>query len=123
MLVCKNHAEVIGIFEKDSKALFSVKCPIFCTGSSSKAFHDVYNRKGFLAPTSIRSMASFHAKIFPDGSYMFRIHDCNSGIRLRGDLNRCEEIEEAVQKLISLESEVRKLREHIEKNYTITPFP
>jgi hypothetical protein len=46
-----------------------------------------YNDKAFLLPDSINSCASYHAKVFEDGKYIFRIHDCLTGIRLTGDLN------------------------------------
>ena len=55
-----------------------------------------YNKKGFLLPDSIKSMAAYHAKIMPEGNYMFRIHDCLSGVRLQGDLNNTQDICEAV---------------------------
>lgn len=61
-----------------------------------------YNKKEFLLPDSIRSAAMYHAKIMENGEYMFRIHDCIGGIRLRGDIIDPEQAEEAVDKLTRL---------------------
>ena len=61
-----------------------------------------YNRKGFLAPDSIHSMASYHAKIYDDGSYRFRIHDCVTSIRLIGKLETEQDFREAFQKASNL---------------------
>ena len=84
--------------------------------------HPVYNKKGFLANESILSMAAYHAKLFPDGTYIFRIHDCNGGIRLRGDLNNENEVKEALQKLKVLEDALREFRCHIDRHYTTIEF-
>lgn len=75
-----------------------------------------YNKKGFLLPDSLRSCASYHAKIMPNGEYYFRIHDCIGGIRLRGDLNNPEEIEEAVIKLRTLADAALKFADFINRN-------
>jgi hypothetical protein len=79
--------------------------------------HVEYNKKGFFLPDSIRSCASFHAKILPTGEYMFRVHDCVSGIRLRGDLNNPDEVKEAVQKLESLANAAADFAHFIYSNY------
>jgi hypothetical protein len=76
-----------------------------------------YNRKGFLLPDSIRSCASFHAKIMPTGEYLFRIHDCIGGVRLRGDLNKEDEVEEACEKLITLSVELLNFAKFIQAQY------
>lgn len=76
-----------------------------------------YNKKGFLLPDSIRSASIYHAKIMPDGRYMFRIHDCNSGIRLVGDLNNPEEVNEAVEKLEALEKAANEFRVFIKNHF------
>jgi hypothetical protein len=62
----------------------------------------IYNKKAFLLPDSIRSAAMYHAKVMDNGEYMFRIHDCNTGIRLRGDLTDPEQVTEAIEKLENL---------------------
>ena len=79
--------------------------------------HITYNKKGFLLPNSINSCASFHAKIFQSGEYMFRIHDCNTGIRLRGNLNSQEAIQEAKEKIRSLIDGLKKFEQHIKETY------
>jgi len=76
-----------------------------------------YNEKGFLLPESINSCASFHAKIMPTGEYMFRIHDCINGVRLRGDLNIEPQIHEAVEKLNNLAVAATNFAEFIKSNY------
>lgn len=76
-----------------------------------------YNQKDFLLPESIRSCASYHAKILPSGEYLFRIHDCINGIRLRGDLNDPKQIAEAVEKLRSLSEAATKFADFIQQEY------
>ena len=78
-----------------------------------------YNKKAFLLPDSIRSMAAYHAKIMPDGKYLFRIHDCITGIRLNGDLNNPEEVPEAVDKLNRLSLAAKDFANFIYNNYPI----
>jgi hypothetical protein len=64
---------------------------------------NTYNKKGFLLPDSIHSMAAYHAKLFPDGKYIFRIHDCLGGVRLTGELKEDESAyTEAYKKLMAL---------------------
>jgi hypothetical protein len=77
-----------------------------------------YNGKGFLLPESINSCASFHAKIMPTGEYMFRIHDCISGVGLRGDLNDESQRLEAIEKLNSLAVAAMNFAAFIRTNYT-----
>jgi len=74
-----------------------------------------YNRKGFLLPDSINSAAMYHAKIFPDGSYIFRIHDCITGIRLRGDLNTEQDYREAFNKTKELALALSEFAFYVEK--------
>ncbi len=79
-----------------------------------------YNKKEFLLPGSIRSAAIYHAKIMLDGEYMFRIHDCNTGIRLRGDITDSEQVDEAIAKLRALAGAANEFADFIEENYTNT---
>jgi hypothetical protein len=79
-----------------------------------------YNQKAFLLPDSIRSAAMYHAKIMADGEYMFRIHDCNDGIRLRGDITDPEQIKEAVTKLRCLARAADDFADFIFDNYIVT---
>jgi hypothetical protein len=78
-----------------------------------------YNKKDFLLPNSIRSMAAYHAKIMPDGKYLFRIHDCITGIRLNGDLNDQQDVKEAVDKLNRLSLACNSFAKFIYENYLI----
>jgi hypothetical protein len=78
-----------------------------------------YNEKAFLLPDSNRSMAAYHAKIMPDGKYMFRIHDCVTGIRLQGDLNDIRDVQEAVEKLNRLALAARDFANFIYNNYNL----
>ncbi len=80
-----------------------------------------YNKKGFLVPDSIRSTACYHAKILPTGEYMFRIHDCITGIRLRGDITDPQEVPEAVEKLRRLAAAASEFADFIEANYPQEP--
>jgi len=76
-----------------------------------------YNKKGFLAPDSIRSCANYHAKILPDLTATFRIHDCNTGVRIWNDLNNPEEVKEMIDKLRSLGISALLFADFIENNY------
>ena len=76
-----------------------------------------YNKKGFLAPDSIRSMSAYHAKIKDDGEYTFRLHDCIGGIRILGNVVERKEAEEAVLKLETLSSAASELAKFIKENY------
>lgn len=76
-----------------------------------------YNKKGFLAPESIKSTSSYHAKIMEDGEYMFRIHDCIGGIRLLGNVIDLPDIKEAIQKLETLSSAANEFAKFIKENY------
>jgi hypothetical protein len=76
-----------------------------------------YNKKAFLLPDSINSCAAFHAKAFPDGKYIFRIHDCLTGIRLIGDFHTKEGITEACNKTSALIEGLQEFREFIFQNY------
>lgn len=59
-----------------------------------------YNEKGFVLPESIRSCASYHAKIMDSGEYLFRIHDS-------------VEVDEAVEKLETLAAAAQRFANHI----------
>jgi hypothetical protein len=78
-----------------------------------------YNKKEFLLPDSNRSMAAYHAKIMPDGKYMFRIHDCITGIRLQGDLTDKTDVREAVDKLNRLSLAAKIFANFIYNNYMV----
>jgi hypothetical protein len=76
-----------------------------------------YNKKAFLLPDSINSCASYHAKVFEDGKYIFRIHDCLTGIRLIGDLNTKEHVEEAYNKVSTLIEGLQGFKNYINNKY------
>ena len=76
-----------------------------------------YNKKAFLLPDSIRSMACYHAKIEPDGIMKLTIHDCNKSIRLHNNLNNPDEVREAIDKLAALEYGIAQLKDHLANNY------
>lgn len=72
--------------------------------------HQTYNRKAFLAPESILSMAAIHIKVKPDGDAVIRISDCNRTIRIWNNLNTKEGKNEIIQKLDVLISELSDFR-------------
>lgn len=74
-----------------------------------------YNRKGFLLPDSIHSMAAYHAKLFDDGKYIFRVHDCITGIRLTGQLETENDYDDAIMKLRELATAALMFSDHIQK--------
>lgn len=75
---------------------------------------EIYNKKAFLLPDSINSMAAYHAKLFADGRYMFRIHDCNTGIRLIGELKCEQDYLDAFDKLSELSIAAIEFAFHID---------
>ena len=72
-----------------------------------------YNKKAFLLPDSINSAAMYHAKLFPDGKYVFRIHDCLGGIRLTGELKEEQDYIDAGSKLMALADACLEFTHHI----------
>ena len=74
-----------------------------------------YNKKAYLLPDSIDSMAGYHAKLFPDGRYIFRIHDCITGIRLIGELRKEQDYLDAFQKTQELSLALFNFAVHVEK--------
>ena len=74
-----------------------------------------YNKKAFLLPDSINSAAMYHAKIFPDGHYIFRIHDCLTGIRLTGELKEEQDFIDAFKKAKELALALTDFAFHVER--------
>ena len=72
-----------------------------------------YNKKAFLLPDSIHSAAMYHAKLFPDGKYVFRIHDCLGGIRIIGELKEESDYTDAINKLQALSDAAQEFAFHI----------
>jgi len=81
-----------------------------------------YNKKAFLLPDSIHSAAMYHAKLFPDGKYVFRIHDCLGGIRLIGELKEESDYTDAVNKLQALSDAAQEFAFHIFRLSTEKPL-
>ena len=81
---------------------------------------NTYNDKAFLLPDSINSCDSYHAKVLPNKEYMFHIHDCNGGIRLRGDLSTPEGVDEAFDKVEALIKGLVGFQNYIYQNYIKT---
>jgi hypothetical protein len=69
---------------------------------TKKKLHVTYNKKRFLAPDSLLSMAVIHTKIKPCGEAQIRISDCNRTIKIWNDLNERKEIEEMILKTENL---------------------
>jgi len=71
-----------------------------------------YNRKAFLLPNHISSMACVHSKIYyePRREYQVRIHDCNHGIKLWGKLENEDDYKLAIAKMDALIQEVRYMK-------------
>jgi hypothetical protein len=74
-----------------------------------------YNKKAFLLPDGVHSMAAYHAKLYSDGSYQFRIHDCYTGICLRGKLETEQDFDDAFTKLKNLAEAVVAFAFYVEK--------
>lgn len=89
---------------------------------SKKVTHATYNKKAFLAPASLLSMAVIHTKIKPCGEGQIRISDCNNTIKIWNDLNDKSQVHEMLQKanllismLVDFRDEVKiKLNHHAE---------
>jgi len=79
--------------------------------------HPNYNKKDFLFPDSISSMACYHAKIDTDGIVKLTIHDCKGSIQLWNDLNNPEQIQEMINKLRVLGTAALDFADFIEENY------
>jgi len=78
---------------------------------------ETYNEKAFLLPDSINSCALYHAKVFADGRYLFRIHDCVTGIRLKGELNTEDGRQDALEKVTELMLGLERFRNFILEIY------
>lgn len=76
----------------------------------------IYNKKEFLLPDSPESMSCYHAKIQYNVMNL-TIHDCNTSIRLKNDLNDPAEVLEAIRKLGVLAGAIIELQDFIYQNY------
>ena len=75
--------------------------------------HVTYNRKIFLAPDSILSMAAIHTKIKQCGEVQIRISDCNQTIKLWNDLNDPEQVKEFILKITNIQTELESLKQEV----------
>lgn len=79
-------------------------------------FKKEFNKKIFLAPTAIESMAAAHAKIYVNrNQYQLRISDCNSAIKLWGDIRTQRDKKIAIEKLDNLAKIALELKQEIIK--------
>lgn len=75
--------------------------------------HVTYNRKIFLAPDSLLSMAAIHTKIKPCGEAQIRISDCNNTVKLWNNLNDPKQVKEFLLKIRNLKSELELIEQEI----------
>ena len=78
---------------------------------------DIYNKKEFLSPNSIWSMAAFHAAIHDDGICILRISDCKNSIKIWNDFNEPSQIIDMKQCLMTLSEGISELISFIDDNY------
>lgn len=76
--------------------------------------HVVFNKKVFLAPDSLLSMAVIHTKIKPCGEAQIRISDCNNTIKIWNNLNSKKEVNEMLQKTDTLIEMLQGFRKQVE---------
>jgi pyridoxal biosynthesis lyase PdxS len=74
--------------------------------TSTAKIWERFNLRNFLVQKSNKTMAAIHCKIKETGEYVVRISDCNKSIRLHGNLNDPEDVNEALEK-------VRTIRESL----------
>jgi len=79
-----------------------------------KKSHVTYNKKSFLAPESIHSMAAIFTKIYPDGIAIIRISDCNQTIKLWNDLNDKDQVKEMVTKITNIQNALEEFKKEVE---------
>lgn len=81
---------------------------------NKKREHVTYNKKVFLAPESINSMAAIFTKIYKDGTAIIRISDCNNTIKLWNDLNERKQVDEMLTKIDSLREMLWEFRREVQ---------
>ena len=70
------------------------------------------NKKIFLLPNSITSMAAAHAKIYEDKKeYVLRVSDCHNSIKLWGKTDTEQAINEGIEKLENLINVAAELKQ------------
>jgi hypothetical protein len=80
---------------------------------SKRKLHVTYNKKEFLAPESILSMAVIHTKIKNCGEAQIRISDCNQTIKLWNDMNDKKQVEEMLTKISNLKKNLTEFEEAV----------
>jgi hypothetical protein len=83
-------------------------------GKKKKKVHVTYNKKTFLAPDSILSMAVIHTKIKPCGEAQIRISDCNNTIKLWNDLNDKDQVKEMLTKITNIQNALDEFKKEVE---------
>jgi len=78
-----------------------------------KKEHVTYNKKVFLAPKSINSMAVIFTKIYKDGTAIIRISDCNRTIKLWNDMNEPEQVEEMLTKITTIQKALDEFKKEV----------
>jgi hypothetical protein len=76
--------------------------------------HATYNKKSFLAPESIYSMAAVFTKIHSDGIAIIRISDCNRTIKLWNDLNEKVQVKEMLTKITNIQNALEEFKKEVE---------
>ena len=74
------------------------------------------NKKKFLVPDSILSMAAVHIKVHNTTErreYQMRISDCNGAIKLWGSIDSNEALEEGIEKMDSIISAAMELKDYL----------
>jgi len=77
------------------------------------------NKKTFLAPNSIKSMAAVHIKIYDNEDrqeYQMRISDCKNSIKLWGGLGK-DDLKEGIEKMNSIMSACFELKKELLELY------
>lgn len=80
---------------------------------NKKRQHVPYNRKEFIAKTSINSMSAIHTKILEDGTAVVRLSDCHGSIKWHNDMNEKSQIIEFIEKIDTVVAHLQEFRKEI----------
>lgn len=69
-----------------------------------------YNKKQFLLPDGINSMAAVQTKIHEDGRAVLRISDCHQSIKIWNNINNENERDDMIEKLSRLQTAIEELK-------------
>ncbi|WP_445453129.1 hypothetical protein [Flavobacterium sp. 25HG05S-40] len=81
--------------------------------------HEIFNKKRFIAPESLMSMAVIHTKIKPCGEVQIRISDCNNTIKIWNNLNDPDQVEEMLTKIVNLKEALSELEINVKKKLPV----